>query len=84
MCVGVDVVCSGTQLEGTSDSDSDTEDQVDFRINDWLIFQMDRNVSEQNLFPSWTFIQQELEHSFMIVNIDFISIQNIYFSAVLQ
>lgn len=39
--------CAGTQVDGTSDSDSDTEDQIDFKINDWLIFQMDRNVSEQ-------------------------------------
>lgn len=44
--------CAGTQLDGTSDSDSDTEDQIDFKINDWLIFQMDRNVSEQQLFHS--------------------------------
>lgn len=43
---------AGTQLDGTSDSDSDTEDQIDFKINDWLIFQMDRNVSEQQLFHS--------------------------------
>lgn len=45
-------VCAGTQLDGTSDSDSDTEDQIDFKINDWLIFQMDRNVSGQQLFHS--------------------------------
>lgn len=44
--------CAGTHLDGTSDSDSDTEDQIDFKINDWLIFQMDRNVSEQQLFHS--------------------------------
>lgn len=49
VCVGG---CAGTQLDGTSDSDSDTEDQIDFKINDWLIFQMERNVSEQQLFHS--------------------------------
>lgn len=51
VCVGV-CVCAGTQLDGTSDSDSDTEDQIDFKINDWLIFQMDRNVSKQQFFHS--------------------------------
>eukprot|EP00066_Takifugu_rubripes_P013439 XP_011602705.1 PREDICTED: probable ATP-dependent RNA helicase YTHDC2 [Takifugu rubripes] len=65
---------AGTQLDGTSDSDSDTEDQIDFKINDWLIFQMDRNAARlvyemrhkwQNLFikkmrfPSKPWSQQD-------------------------
>lgn len=45
-CVCVFAVwSSGNQPDDPSDSDSDSEEQVDFRINDWLIFHMDRNVS---------------------------------------
>lgn len=68
MCV-FGVWSSGNQPDGPSDSDSDSEEQVDFRINDWLIFHMDRNVSARTtllvqLCPQgsvfWGALQQDM------------------------
>lgn len=54
MCVSV-LLSSGSPLDDLSDSD--TEDLVDLKIDDWLVFQLDKEVREQLLStPSFSLL----------------------------